>query len=56
MAGGKKMEKTKRKKFFCSVCGIELSQEEYDNHDGMCWVCSEDQLTEEAEMMFGDVM
>jgi len=34
-------------KFYCSVCGCEISDEEYEDYDGMCWECWDDQLTEE---------
>jgi len=43
-------------KLYCVVCGREISEEEYEDYDGMCWECWDDQLTEESEMMFGDVM
>ena len=43
-------------KYRCSVCGIEISEEDYEAYDGMCWECWDDQLTEESEDMFGDVM
>ena len=43
-------------KFYCSVCGCEISEEDYESYDGMCWECWDDQLTEESETMFGDVM
>lgn len=43
-------------KFYCSVCGCEISEEEYESFDGMCWECWDDQLTEESMDMFGDVM
>jgi hypothetical protein len=43
-------------KYHCAVCGREISEEDYDNQDGMCWECWDDQLTEESEDMFGDVM
>ena len=46
----------KEEKCFCSVCGREISKEEYESFDGMCWECWDDQLTEESETMFGDVM
>jgi hypothetical protein len=47
-------EARKRRKFFCSVCGREITEEESENYDGMCWECWDDQLTEESDMMFGD--
>jgi len=43
-------------KFYCSICGREISEEEYENFDGMCWECWDDQLTEESLDMFGDFM
>jgi hypothetical protein len=43
-------------KYHCSVCGIEISEEDHEAYDGMCWECWEDQLTEESEDMFGEVM
>jgi len=43
-------------KFYCSVCGREIDEEEFESYDGMCWECWDDQLTEESEDMFGDVM
>jgi CRISPR/Cas system-associated protein Cas10 (large subunit of type III CRISPR-Cas system) len=49
-------EKGKEQKYYCSVCGREIDEEEYENYDGMCWECWDDQLTEESEDMFGDVM
>ena len=44
------------KKYYCSVCGREISEEDYEQYDGMCWECWDDQLTEESEDMFGDIM
>jgi len=40
----------------CSVCGREISEDKYESYDGMCWECWDDQLTEESEDMFGEVM
>lgn len=48
-------EEQEPKKYCCSVFGREISEEEYESFDGMCWEW-DDQLTEESEMMFGDVM
>lgn len=44
------------KKHNCQVCDREMSQEDYDNYDGMCWECWDDQLTEESDSMFDDLM
>jgi len=41
-------------KFCCSVCGREISEEDFRDYDGMCWECWDDQLTEESDDMFGD--
>jgi hypothetical protein len=40
----------------CEVCGREISQEEYDSYEGMCWEYWDDQLTEESDSMFGELM
>jgi len=47
---------SKEDKYHCSVCGREISEEDYEDYDGMCWECWDDQLTEESEDMFGDAM
>jgi NMD protein affecting ribosome stability and mRNA decay len=55
----KKRKPSKEKseeKLYCSVCGREIDEDEYENFDGMCWECWDDQMTEESLMMFGDVM
>ena len=36
-------------KFYCSVCGKEISKEEYECYAGVCWECWDDQMTEECE-------
>jgi len=46
----------KEQKYYCSVCGREIDEDEYESYDGICWECWDDQLTEESEDMFGDVM
>ena len=51
-----KSEGAKEEKYYCSVCGREIDEDEYESFDGMCWECWDDQLTEESEDMFGDVM
>jgi len=48
-------EKDDEKKY-CSGCGREITEEDHEDYDGMCWECWDDQLTEESEDMFGDVM
>lgn len=48
--------KAEEEKYYCSVCGREISGEEYETFDEMCWECWDDQLTEESETMFEDVM
>ena len=40
----------------CKVCGTEISQQDSENYDGMCWECWDDQLTEESDSMFGELM
>jgi len=44
-------------KFHCTVCGKEISREEYKSHDGLCWECWDDQMTEEnLEDITGDFL
>jgi len=45
-----------KKEYHCKICGCEISREDYESYDGMCWECWDDQLTEESEDMFGDLM
>lgn len=49
-------EEDKEQKRYCSVCGREIDKDEYENYDEMCWECWDDQMTEESDMMFGDLM
>ena len=57
-ACGEKAHEPKKQidRFHCSVCGREISEEDYVDYDGMCWECWDDQLTEESLDMFGDFM
>jgi hypothetical protein len=50
-----KSRPTKEEKYYCSVCGCEIDEDEYESFDGMCWECWDDQMTEESEDVFGDV-
>jgi predicted nucleic acid-binding Zn ribbon protein len=43
-------------KLHCSVCGKEITPAECEDYNGMCWECWDDQLTEESDSMFGDLM
>jgi len=47
---------TKQKEYRCEVCGRKISKEDYEDDDGMCWECWDNQLTEESDDMFGDLM
>ena len=46
----------KEEKHFCSVCRREISRDEYESYDEMCWECWDDQMTEESDTLFGDLM
>ena len=46
-------EKNVRK---CKVCGKEISEQDCEDYDGMCWECWDDQLTEESDSMFDELM
>jgi RNA polymerase-binding transcription factor DksA len=51
----KKVQRSiEEEKFYCSVCGREISEEDFRDYDGMCWECWDDQLTEESDDLFGD--
>ncbi|MEM3699956.1 MAG: hypothetical protein QXL57_03710 [Candidatus Bathyarchaeia archaeon] len=52
----KRKKREDEERYYCSVCGREISREEYEAYDEMCWECWDDQMTEESLMMFGDVM
>ena len=45
-----------RKKYECAVCGKEITRDEYEDYNGMCWECWDDQLTEESDVMFDELM
>ncbi len=44
------------KKFYCEVCGREITEEDYEDYDGMFWECWDDELTEESDSTFGELM
>ncbi len=44
------------KKYLCEVCRREITKEDNDSYDGMCWECWDDRLTEESDSMFDDLM
>ena len=40
----------------CKVCGKEISDKDREDYEGMCWECWDDQLTEESDRMFDELM
>ena len=40
----------------CKVCGKEISEQDSESYDDMCWGCWDDQLTEESDSMFDELM
>lgn len=42
----KKKGKGKKRRFYCSVCGREISEEEYEAYEGMCKECHEIEVDE----------
>lgn len=40
----------------CKVCGKAISREESEDFEAMCWECWDDQLTEESDSMFDELM
>jgi len=50
------MVNSPKKKHFCEVCGKEITQQEYIDCEGMCWECWDNQLSEESNSMFEDLI
>ena len=48
-----KERKMNEEKLYCSMCGKEISTEEYESYNGLCWECWDDQMTEECEFEEG---
>jgi hypothetical protein len=46
-------EKNTRK---CKVCGKASSKQDSEDFEDMCWECWDDQLTEESDSMFDELM
>ena len=42
-------ETKSEEKYYCEVRGREISKEDFDQYDGLCWECWDDRLTEEEE-------
>ena len=42
-------------KLCCHVRGREISKENYNSYDGMCWECWDDQLTKESDSVLNDL-
>ena len=36
-------------KLCCWVCGEEISEEDNESYDGLCWECLDDQMREECK-------
>jgi hypothetical protein len=45
-----------KEKCYRFVCGKEISEQEDGDYDGVCWECWDDQLTEESDSIFADLM
>jgi len=43
-------------KLRCAVCGRVITKEDNDRYDRMWWKCWDDQLTEESDSLFDDLM
>jgi len=43
----------KDEKYYCEVCGREISEDECEAYEGKCWECWDDQMTEECEFEEG---
>ena len=40
----------------CKSCGKEISEQDSESYDGLCWECWDDQLTEESISMFEELI
>jgi hypothetical protein len=40
----------------CKVCRKEISEQDCEDYNSMCWECWDDQLTEESDSMFDELM
>jgi hypothetical protein len=49
-------DESSEKKYNCSVCGREITQQDNEDYDGKCWECWDDQVTEESDSMFDELM
>ena len=43
-------------KLMCAVCGRVITKEDLERYDEMCWECWDDQLTEESDSMFDELV
>jgi hypothetical protein len=43
-------------KLHCSFCGKEITNDESRDYEGLYWECRENQLTEETDSMFDELM
>lgn len=43
-----------KKRYFCRICGDEISQEQYENHDGLCDFSEQDEEDEEDFDLIGE--
>lgn len=48
--------RSEKEKITCYVCGREISEDESDEYDGLCWECWADQLTYESASMYGELL
>ena len=46
-------EDKEKEEYHCEVCGREISKEECEAYNGLCWECWGDQMTEECEFEEG---
>jgi hypothetical protein len=45
-----------QKEYFCKKCGKKISKDEGEGYEGMYWERRDDELTEESDMMFDELM
>jgi hypothetical protein len=37
------------KKYYCRICGAEITKEQYENHDELCDFCEDNEEMDEDE-------
>lgn len=44
---------SKEEEYYCRICGLKISREEYETYDGLCEECWDNEMTEEIDTTEG---